>query len=297
MSVDATNYAIRVCRLQDSAAKMVLVALAWKSHQETPHLVFIGNEQLRQETGLKSVNGVKNALRRLIAAGEVRIIAVGGRGQATNYELLGVRQWLESGEVSPFDISDGDSKVSPSDANCQMVTVKCRHLTPIDNKTIKTKDKGADAPAPAASQPSPPSLLETSVPPKSVSPPKPKKTPKLEVAESELELPHGEGFRRAWLQFMEHRRHPIRGRNVPLTKRAAELVLQDMAKINEKQACEAINMAIKTAWIVPYIDKYVQEPVNVAAFIPRTGPVQPSDAERRMLALEALQAQRMEGAA
>jgi hypothetical protein len=96
---------------------------------------------------------------------------------------------------------------------------------------------------------------------------------------------------------MEHRRHPIRGRRVPLTKRAAELVLEDLAKINEQQACEAIGMAIKSAWIVPYIDKYVQESVKVAAFIPRTGPRQPSEAEKRMLALEALQADRMKGAA
>ena len=96
---------------------------------------------------------------------------------------------------------------------------------------------------------------------------------------------------------MEHRRHPIRGKRVPLTKRAAELVLEDMAKINEQQACEAINMAIKTAWIVPYIDKYLQESVKVAAPVVRTGPVQPSEAERRMLALEALQAQQMKGAA
>jgi hypothetical protein len=56
-------------------------------------------------------------------------------------------------------------------------------------------------------------------------------------------------------------------------------------------------MAIKTAWIVPYIDKYVQESVKVAAFIPRTGPRQPSEAEKRMLALEALQEERMRGAA
>ena len=69
MSVAAANYAVRICRLQDVAAKMVLTALAWKSHQDAPHLAFIGNEQLRQETGLKSVNGVKDALRRLVAAG------------------------------------------------------------------------------------------------------------------------------------------------------------------------------------------------------------------------------------
>ena len=280
MSVEATNYAVRVCRLQDSAAKMVLVALAWKSQQETPHLAFIGNEQLREETGLKSVNGVKDALRRLVAAGEVRIVEVGGRGQATNYELVGVKQWLESGEVSPFDISDGDSKVSPSDANCQMATVKCRHLTPIDNKTIKTKDKGADAPAPAITSPSP------LIPAKVVSPPK-----KTKFDPSLISLPHGAGLANAWGEFAQHRREI----KAPLTPTAASRIVADLAAVNELTAVEALRKSVKHGWRGVFVDAPPDGPKVV--HIPRVGPVQPSDAERRMLALEALQAQRMEGAA
>jgi hypothetical protein len=41
----------------------------------------------------------------------------------------------------------------------------------------------------------------------------------------------------------------------------------------------------------------VQDDTPKVLHIPRTGPVQPSEAERRMLALEALQADRMKGAA
>ena len=281
MSVAAANYAVRICRLQDVAAKMVLTALAWKSHPDTPHLAFIGNEQLRQETGLKSVNGVKDALRRLVAAGEVRIIKVGGRGQSTNYELVGVRQWLESGEVSPFDISDGDSQVSASDSNCQMATVKYRHLTPKDNKTIKTEDKGADAPAPAASQPSLPSSSPVAVPR-----PKP---PKFDPAA--ISLPHGAGLANAWAEFAQHRREI----KAPLTPTAAQRIVADLAAVNEVAAVEALRKSVKHGWRGVFVD--APKDSAKVVHIPRTGPVQPSEAERRMLALEALQEQRMKGAA
>lgn len=289
MSVAAANYAIRHCRLQDVAAKMVLTVLAWKSHPETPHLAFVGNEQLRQETGLKSVNGVKDALRRLVAANEVRIIAVGGRGQSTNYELVGVRQWLESGEVSPSDISDYDSKVSASDSNCQMATVKYRHLTPIDNKTIKKEDKGAGAPAAATSLPSPHISDAVENPPPKHRPKKPKFDPTAIV------LPHrGPGFAAAWAEYTQHR---CEKRN-PLTKTAAERSLKQLGKFNEQQAVELLHRAVANGYtgVVFPSDLRAIEP-KVAAFVPRTEPIQPSDAEKRMLALEALQAQRMKGAA
>jgi hypothetical protein len=284
MSVAAANYAIRHCRLQDVAAKMVLTALAWKSHPETPHLAFIGNEQLRQETGLKSVNGVKDALRRLIAAGEVRIIEVGGRGQSTNYELVGVRQWLESGEVSPSDISDYDSKVSASDSNCQMATVNYRHLTPIDNKTIKKQDKGADAPATATPLPSPPiSDAVESQPQK----PRPQK-PKFDA--TAIVLPHrSPGFAAAWAEYAQHRREK---RN-PLTRTAAERSLKQLGKFNEQQAVELLHRAVANGYtgVVFPSDLRAIEPKVVR--MPRQGPVQPSEAERRMLEMEA----RMRGAA
>ena len=281
MSVIAANYAVRRCRLQDVAAKMVLTVLAWKSHQETPHLAFIGNEQLRQESGLKSVNGVKDALRRLVVAGEVRIIEVGGRGQSTNYELVGVKQWLESGEVSPSDISNGDSKVSASDGKCQMATVKYRHLTPIDNKTLKTEDKGADAPAPAAPQPSLPSS-----PPVAVPRPKP---PKFDPAA--LALPHGAGLANAWAEFAQHRREL----KAPLTPLAAQRIVADLAAVNEAAAVEALRKSVKHGWRGVFLDAAKDTPKVL--HIPRTGPVQPSEAEKRMMALEALQEERMRGVA
>ena len=246
MSVVAANYAIRHCKLQDVAAKMVLTALAWKAPIETPHLTYMGNEQLRQETGLKSINGVKDALRRLVASSEVRIVEVGGRGQSTNYELVGVRRWLESNEVSASDISNGDTKPSESDANCQMPTVKCQHLTPID-KDSKTKDSAS--PAPAASQPS----LPSSSP---VRPPRKRTAPKQDVDISDLSLPHGTEFRNWWVRFMDYRKQPIKGRRSPLTKLAAELILEDLAQISEPDAMKALRDAITSSWIKPYTDRF-----------------------------------------
>jgi hypothetical protein len=291
MSVAAVNYAVRICRLQDVAAKMVLTALAWKSQQETPYLAFIGNEQLRQETGLKSVNGVKDALRRLIAAGEVRIIEVGGRGQSTNYELVGVKQWLESGEVSPFDISDGDSKVSASDSKCQMATVKYRHLTPIDNKTIKTEDKGADAPAPAASQPSLPSSSPVAVPPPK---PRPQKTKRAAPDHSSLRFPTAPALLMPGRTSSSTALSPIKGRINPNPPRR-RIVLSDLAASTNSRPLKQSKDRHRTRLARCHIR---DKPADAPKVVPiRTGPRQPSDAEKRMFALEALQAERMQGAA
>lgn len=103
MSVQAANYAMRACNLRDDVARHVLTALAWRTKKETPHLVFMKNEDIREDTGLTSINGVKNAISRLVAAGEVRVIDVGGRlkkrgALACDFELVGVRQWIEAGE-------------------------------------------------------------------------------------------------------------------------------------------------------------------------------------------------------
>ena len=77
----------------------------------------------------------------------------------------------------------------------------------------------------------------------------------------------------------------------PLTLRAAEIVLSEMAEINEQQAVEAIKKCIARGYVVPYPP---DKPADTPKVVPiRTGPVQPSEAERRMLELEA----RMRGAA
>jgi hypothetical protein len=296
MSVAATNFVWYVSTVEGSD-RLVLLALADFADEDGNCFGSWG--KLCQKTRLCRAT-VANSLKRLRDAGHLVMVEKGHRklagdgAEASIWKIPGVSEMgLKLRPVQDIDPSGLNAGPKWSKRWTQVV----QDLDPNIKKHKEQEERSADAPAAATALPSPPSLLEASVPPKSVSPPKPKKTPKLEVAESELQLPHSEGFRRAWLQFMEHRRHPIRGRRVPLTKRAAELVLEDMAKINEQQACEAIGMAIKSAWIVPYIDKYVQESVKVAAFIPRTGPRQPSEAEKRMLALEALQADRMKGAA
>ena len=294
MSVAATNFVWYVSTVEGSD-RLVLLALADFADEDGNCFGSWG--KLCQKTRLCRAT-VANSLKRLRDAGHLVMVEKGHRklagdgAEASIWKIPGVSEMgLKLRPVQDIDPSGLNAGPKWSKRWTQVV----QDLDPNVKKHKEQEERSELAAATAL--PSPPSSLETSVPPKSVSPPKPKKTLKLEVAESDLQLPHGEGFRRAWLQFMEHRRHPIRGRRVPLTKQAAELVLKDMSKINEQQACEAIGMAIKTAWIVPYIDKYVQEPIKVAAFAPRTGPVQPSEAERRMLALEALQADRMKGAA
>lgn len=131
MSVQAANYALRACNLKDDVARHVLTALAWRTKKETPHLVFMKNEDIREDTGLTSVNGVKNAISRLVAAGEVRVIDVGGRlkkrgALACDFELVGVRQWIEASEPErrewrgPFaeeaKVSRGDDELSRRDS-------------------------------------------------------------------------------------------------------------------------------------------------------------------------------------
>ena len=293
MSVAATNW-VWTQSMAEGADRLVLLALADFADETGKCFGSWGTMQRKTRLARSTI---ARSIKRLEAAGELTEIepakTFNGRNMATVWQLPVGRCQNETGPILTLPPSDSDITpgviltLPPSDSDTPTIV----------NVKETRKNVSSAAPAPATASPSPPSSPSANVPPDSINPPKPKKTPKLEVAESELQLPHGAGFRRAWLQFMEHRRHPIRGKRVPLTKRAAELVLEDMAKINEQQACEAINMAIKTAWIVPYIDKYLQDSVKVAAPVVRTGPIQPSEAERRMLALEALQAQQMKGAA
>ena len=236
MSVKAANYAIRFCGLQDVAAKMVLTTLAWKSDQATPHLAYMSNEQLREQAGLKSVNGLKETVRRLVAAGELRVLRVGGRNLATEYELSGYLRHAETAEVSPSDISDYDSKVSPNDTNRQITTVKCRHLTPKDKDNNKTERQSADAPAPATSSPSLP-ISEKAAP-------KPKKAPAPKFDPASIPLPHGPGFARAWAEFAQHRREL----RAPLTPTAAKRIIDDLAAVNEVAAVEALRKSVKHGW-------------------------------------------------
>jgi hypothetical protein len=141
--------------------------------------------------------------------------------------------------------------------------------------------KGADAPAPAASQPSLPSSSPVAVPR-----PKP---PKFDPAA--ISLPHGAGLANAWAEFAQHRREI----KAPLTPTAAQRIVADLAAVNEVAAVEALRKSVKHGWRGVFVD--APKDSAKVVHIPRTGPIQPSEAERRMLALEALQAQQMKGAA
>ena len=127
--------------------------------------------------------------------------------------------------------------------------------------------------------------------------PRPQKRKAVAADLSALQLPHGAGFHKWWGHFVEHRAGPIKGRINPLTLRAAEIVLGEMAEINEQQAVEAIKKCIARGWVVPYPPDKPADSIRIAPPVVRQGPVEPSGVERRMLALEALQAQQMKGAA
>jgi hypothetical protein len=177
-----------------------------------------------------------------VAAGELRVLRVGGRNLATEYELSGYLRHAETAEVSPSDISDYDSKVSPNDTNRQITTVKCRHLTPKDKDNNKTERQSADAPAPATSSPSLPSSEKEA--------PKPKRATAPKFDPASIPLPHGPGLARTWAEFAQHRREL----RAPLTPTAAKRIIDDLAAVNEAAAVEALRKSVKHGWRGVFID-------------------------------------------
>jgi hypothetical protein len=246
MSVKAANYAIRHCGLQDVAAKMVLTSLAWQARKETPHLAHMSNEDIRRHTGLKSINGVKDALRRLVDAGEIRVREIGGRtygiGRAADFELLGVKRWIESGEPSDSDSleqeepSESDGKVSAFDGKPSESDEKPSASDTHRHRHLKTTIQSADAPAPAIPSPSLPSSEKEA--------PKPKRATAPKFDPASIPLPHGPGLARAWAEFAQHRRE-IRA---PLTPTAAKRIIDDLAAVNEAAAVEALRKSVKHGW-------------------------------------------------
>ena len=265
MSAIAADYAVRICDLQDVAARMVLCALAWKAHKKTPHLAYMTNEEIRRNTGLKSINGVKDALRRLVAAGEVELVKVGGRvhgfGRAANFELVGVKRWIEAGQPSASDTkpsesdsfepeqpSASDTKPSASDSKPSESDGKLSASDTHRHRLNKTNRQSADAPAPATESPSLPNSEKAA--------PKPKKAPAAKFDPSTLPLPHGIGLARAWADFAQHRRE-IRA---PLTPLAAKNIVADLGSVNEQQAVEALRKSIKSGWRGVFIDPPADRP-------------------------------------
>ena len=103
MSWEATLYAQNVCRLMDRSGRAVLNALAWRAAKETPAFVFMKREDIFAATGIADKKTVQTAIERLEKAGEVKVLKVGGirengKRESTDFELVGIRQWLASGK-------------------------------------------------------------------------------------------------------------------------------------------------------------------------------------------------------
>jgi hypothetical protein len=111
-------------------------------------------------------------------------------------------------------------------------------------RNIKERNKGAGAPAPAISSPSLPSSEKEA--------PKPKRAPTPKFDPASIPLPHGPGFQKWWLHFVEHRSNPIKGRRNPLTPLAAKIILGELAAVNEQQAVESIKKCIAAGWVKPF---------------------------------------------
>jgi hypothetical protein len=276
MSVAATNYVWYVSPVEGSD-RLVLLALADFADEDGNCFGSWG--KLCQKTRLCRAT-VATSLKRLRAAGHLVMVERGHRklagdgAEASIWQIPGVSEMgLKLRPVQDLDPSGLKFRPKWSKSQTQVV----QDLDPNVKKQKEQKEhKGADAPASAASQPSLPSS-----PPVRVPPPKP---PKFDPAT--VSLPHGTGLAHAWAEFAQHRREI----KAPLTPTAAQRIVADLAAVNEAAAVEALRKSVKHGWRGVFLDTPKVVPI-------RTGPVQPSEAERRMLALEALQADRMKGAA
>jgi len=280
MSVAATNYVWYVSTVEGSD-RLVLLALADFADEDGNCFGSWG--KLSQKTRLCRAT-IATSLKRLRAAGHLVMVEKGHRklagdgAEASIWQIPGVREMgLKLRPVQDLDPSGLKLRPKWSKSQTQVV----QDLDPNVKKHKEQEEtKSADAPAAATPLPSPPSFPDVAVPR-----PKP---PKFDPAT--LSLPHGTGLANAWAEFAQHRREI----KAPLTPTAAKRIIDDLTAVNEAAAVEALRKSVKHGWR----GVFVETPKDTPKVIPmRTGPIQPSEAERRMLALEALQEQRMKGAA
>lgn len=287
MSVAATNWVWTQSKAE-GADRLVLLALA-DFADETGKC--FGSWGTMQRKTLLSRRTIARSLSRLVESGDLAEIeharTVNGRNMATVWQLPVGRCHDDTGVILTLPRCHSD--ITPG---VTMSPPRCHDGTPtiVNVKETEKNVKGATAPAPATTSPSHPSSSAVEEPPQQ---PSPKKAKAAKEDLSALELPHGAGFRKWWTHFTEHRATPIKGRVNPLTVRAAEIILGQLAAVNEQQAVEAIKDCIASGWVKPYPPKPAGNTINIAPTVVRQGPVQPSEAERRMLEMEA----RMKGAA
>ena len=239
--------------------KLVLLAMAEMAKGAK---VYASKGKLSDMTGI-TTRRVGDVLQRLIAAGLVTKVRdhriEDGKRKACDYVLAVTI--IDDAASSMTERHQGRGVTTSDDAASSSLVTQ-RHPN-LKNLKITQNTHGSDA---GASKP--------------VRPPKPKFDP------AAISLPHGKALASAWAEFAQHRRE-IRA---PLTPTAAKRIIDDLASVNERAAVEALRKSVKHSWRGVFVDKPADEPKVVPI---RTGPIQPSEAERRMLELEA----RMRGAA
>jgi hypothetical protein len=240
MSVAATNY-VWTQSPAEGADRLVLLALA--DFADEAGNCFGSWGKLEEKTRLAR-RTVADCLRRLQESGELVLVTKGSRKvagsglQASIWTIPGVAK-MGAGNAPKSE--RWVQEMHPSGANA--APKWCNPCTPtIDNN--KKRNKSADAPAPATSSPSLP-ISEKAAP-------KPKKAPAPKFDPASIPLPHGPGFQKWWLHFVEHRSNPIKGRRNPLTPLAAKIILGELAAVNEQQAVESIKKCIAAGWVKPF---------------------------------------------
>ncbi len=251
MSVAATNY-VWTQSPAEGADRLVLLALADFADEQGNCFGSWG--KLEEKTRLAR-RTVADCLRRLQESGELVLVTKGSRKvagsglQASIWTIPGV---AEMGAGNAPKSERWVQEMHPSGANA--APKWCNPCTPtIDNN--KKRNKSAAAPAPATSSPSLPSSSERANKPKRAS------APKFDPAS--IPLPHGPGFQKWWLHFIEHRASPIKGRRNPLTPLAAKIILGELSAVNEQQAVESIKKCIAAGWVKPFPPEPPQKPTLV----------------------------------
>lgn len=251
--------------------KLVLLCLACFADPEKDGECWAAPEMLEAKTGMTRRN-IYRCMQRLVANGWLIVGAERkvehGRTLCRRYRIPYSLDNLS--DLSSDNLSSSSDNLSVSLDNLSSSSDKLY----TDNKDKEHKEEKNTAPATT-----PPSLPSSS--PVAIPRPKP---PKFDPAT--ISLPHGNALSAAWAEFAQHRRE-IRA---PLTPTAAQRIIDDLASVNERAAVEALRKSVKHGWRGVFVDT----PKDTPKVVPiRTGPIQPSEAERRMLELEA----RMRGAA